>query len=163
MKEILQQYASYNCWANERLLNLVLSLDENLQKQNAPSSFPSLYETILHIWDAESIWWQRMKLQERIFAPSDSFISTMTEVANGLLNQSRQWDEWVQNATPASLDHVFAYYNSKKEYFKNPVWKTLLHVFNHSSYHRGQAVTLLHELNIQKIPNTDFIGWTRRK
>jgi uncharacterized damage-inducible protein DinB len=163
MKEILQQYSSYNYWANERLLNLVLALDENLQKQIVPGSFPTLYATFLHIWDIESIWWQRIKLQERIIVPSESSKPDMKEVAEGLLNQSKQWEIWVHNTTEASLEHVVAYYNSKKEYFKNPVWKSLMHLFNHGTYHRGQVVTTLHNLNIIKIPNTDFIAWSRKR
>jgi uncharacterized damage-inducible protein DinB len=163
MKEILQQYSSYNYWANERLLNLTLSLDESLQKQIVPTSFPTLYATFLHILDVESIWWQRIKLQERIIIPSESSNRDMKEVADSLLNQSKQWETWVHSATEASLEHVVAYYNSKKEYFKNPVWKSLIHLFNHGTYHRGQVVTILHNLNIIKIPNTDFIAWSRKK
>jgi uncharacterized damage-inducible protein DinB len=163
MKEILQQYSSYNYWANEKLLNVVLALDESLQKQIVPGSFPTLYSTFLHIWDSESIWWQRIKLRERIIVPSESSNPDMKEVADGLLNQSKQWETWVHGATEASLEHVFAYYSSKKEYFKNPVWKSLIHLFNHGTYHRGQVVTILHNLNIIKIPNTDFIAWSRKK
>jgi len=163
MKEILQQYSSYNYWANERLLNLPLALDESLHKQIVPGSFPTLYATFLHIWDTESIWWQRIKLQERIIVPSESSNPDMKEVADGLLSQSKQWETWVHHTTEALLEHVVAYYNSKKEYFKNPVWKSLMHLFNHSTYHRGQVVTILHNLNIIKIPNTDFIAWSRKK
>lgn len=163
MKEILQQYASYNLWANERLLNLVLTQDESLHKRVVPGSFPTLYATFLHIWDVESIWWQRIKLQEHIIVPSESSTPDMKEVADSLLNQSKQWETWVHSATEASLEHVFAYYNSKKEYFKNPVWKALINLFNHGTYHRGQVVTILHHLNIIKIPNTDFIAWSRKK
>src|SRR6266498_3306860 len=96
MKEILQQYASYNLWANERLLNLVLTQDESLHKQVVPGSFPTLYATFLHIWDVESIWWQRIKLQEHIVLPSESSNPDMKEVAEGLLSQSKQWETWVQ-------------------------------------------------------------------
>jgi uncharacterized damage-inducible protein DinB len=39
----------------------------------------------------------------------------------------------------------------------------LLHLFNHGTYHRGQLVTMLRELGIEKIPPTDFIVWSRRK
>ncbi len=163
MKEILQQYASYNLWANERLLHLVLTLDESLQKQIVPGSFPTLYATFLHIWDVESIWWQRIKLQEHIIVPGESSNHDMREVADSLLNQSKQWETWVRSATEASLEHVFAYYNSKKEYFKNPVWKALIHLFNHGTYHRGQVVMILRNLNVIKIPNTDFIAWSRKK
>jgi uncharacterized damage-inducible protein DinB len=61
------------------------------------------------------------------------------------------------------LDHVFQYYNSKREYFKQPIFQMLLHVFNHGTYHRGQLVNMLRQLAVEKIPQTDFIVFSRTK
>lgn len=163
MKEILLQFAAYNTWANQKLLEIILALPEEKQKQEMPSSFKSLYATVLHMWDAESAWWQRMKLNERIIAPSENFNGTMKDVCNGLMQQNQQWHDWVKNSSDAMLDHVFQYYNSKKEHFKQPIFQMLLHVFNHGTYHRGQLVNMLRQLGIEKIPQTDFIVWSRRK
>ena len=49
MKEMLPQYATYNIWANNELLKLILNLSEEQQQQEITSSFPSLYKTILHL------------------------------------------------------------------------------------------------------------------
>jgi uncharacterized damage-inducible protein DinB len=163
MKELLSQFAAYNIWANQKLLELILALPEEKQKQELPSSFKSLYITIFHMWDAESIWWQRMKLHERIIRPSDNFNSSMKDVANGLLQQNYQWQEWVSTATEPMLDHVFQYYTQQKESFKQPTFQMLMHVFNHGTYHRGQLVNMLRQLGIEKMPPTDFIVWSRRK
>ena len=121
MKELLKQYAAYNFWASQRIIDVLLTLPEEKQLVEIPSSFNSVYKTVLHMWDAESAWWQRMKMQERIVVPSEKFMGNMQDVANGLLNQSKNWYEWVSNASDLSLEHVFQYYNNKKEYFKQPV------------------------------------------
>lgn len=163
MKEILEQYASYNVWANQTLLKPVLAMDEVLQQQIIASSFNSLQTTFLHIWDAESAWWQRVKLQEQIIVPSVALQPTMQDIANGLADQSKQWEVWVKQSKENMLQHVFGYHNLKGEYFKNPIWQTVIHVFNHGTYHRGQIVTMLHHLEVKKIPNTDFIAWCRKK
>ena len=163
MKDLLVQLATYNTWANQKLLDVILSLPEEKQMQEVPSSFKSLYTTLLHMWDAESNWWQRMKLQERIVVPSENFNGNMQDVANGLIQQNQQWQEWVNTASDTSLDHVFQYQNSKKEQFKQPVYQMILHVFNHGTYHRGQLVNILRQLGIEKIPQTDFIVWGRGK
>ena len=113
--------------------------------------------------DADSIWWQRMKMNERINIPSENFNGTMKEVTDGLLQQSKLWEEWVSNASDLSLDHVFQYYNTKKEHFKMPVYQMLHHVFNHGTYHRGQLVNMLRQLDVEKIPSTDFSFWSRKK
>lgn len=163
MKELLQQLANYNIWANQRMLEVILALPEEKQKQELPSSFKSLYHTVLHMWNAESVWWQRMKLQERIIKPFDVFKGTLEELANEYLQQNRQWQEWVNNATDAALDHVFQYQTFQKEQFKQPIYQMLIHVFNHGTYHRGQLINMLRQLGITKLPDTDFIVWSRRK
>ncbi len=161
MKELLKQYAAYNNWASQRILDVILALPEEKQIAGVASSYPSLYKTVFHMWDAESIWWQRLKLQEHIIRPSENEKATMQDVATGLLQQSRQWEEWVSGASDLSLDHVFQYQNTKREVFKMPVYQMVHHVFNHGTYHRGQLITILRQLGADKLPGTDFSLWTR--
>ncbi|HUR66843.1 MAG TPA: DinB family protein [Chitinophagaceae bacterium] len=163
MKELLKQYAAYNIWASQKILELILSLPEEKQMTELPSSFTSLYKTVLHMWDAESIWWQRMKLHERIIRPSENFNGTMKDVSNGLQSQSKQWEEWVSNASELSIDHVFQYQTFDGTQYKQPTWQMLHHVFNHGTYHRGQLINMLRQLGIEKLPSTDFILWSRGK
>ncbi len=163
MKELLKQYATYNIWASLKIIDIILSLPEEKQMAELPSSYNSLYKTVLHIWDAESIWWQRMKLQERIDVPSQNFKGTMQELVNGLMQQSKKWEEWITTASDLSIEHVFQYQTLAKEQFKQPTWQMLLHVFNHGTYHRGQLINMLRQLGLEKLPATDFIVWSRKK
>ena len=163
MKEILQQYASYNTWSNQRLIDFVQPMAFELLEQQIPSSFKSIHSTLLHMWDAESIWWQRMKLQEVVTAPSANFKGQARDVAAALSHQNRLWENWVNSATDSALLHVFLYRNNKKEQFKQPMFQVLLHVFNHGTYHRGQLVNIFRQLGIDNIPATDFIVWSRGK
>jgi uncharacterized damage-inducible protein DinB len=163
MKEVLSQLSTYNIWANQLLLDAINQLPQEKQTQTVASSFDSLLKTVLHVWDAESMWWQRMKLSEKIIRPSEGFNGTMKEAAESLLQQNKMWNEWVTAAQEHMLQHVFIYQNTKKEQFKQPVYQMLLHMFNHGTYHRGQLVTMLRQLGVEKIPPTDFIVWSRRK
>lgn len=163
MKNLLTRFAAYNLWANQAFAACVQQLPPALQMQEINSSFPGLHATVLHLWDAESIWWQRMKLQEKIIRPSTTFTGNTEAVTKGLLEQSKQWADWVQAAQEHMLEHEFIYRDSKREIFKQPVAHVLLHLFNHSTYHRGQLVTMLRQLDITTIPNTDFIAWSRNR
>ncbi|MGZ3860555.1 MAG: DinB family protein, partial [Flavisolibacter sp.] len=98
MKELLLQFAAYNLWANQLFGERLISLPEEKQKQTVASSFDSLLKTVVHMWDAEAIWWQRLKLQERIVVPSATFTGNMKEAFDNLLKQDRQWKEWVEKA-----------------------------------------------------------------
>lgn len=163
VKELLQQYSAYNVWANQRIIDCINLLPDEMHLRELPNSYPSLHATLLHIWDAGSIWWQRIKMQEVIIPPSKNFQGSIGDVGNGLLNQDRLWEEWISNASPGAIEHVFHYQNTKREQFRQPVYQVLLQVFNHSTYHRGQLVTMLRQLHVETIPPTDFILWSRRK
>jgi uncharacterized damage-inducible protein DinB len=163
MKELLKQYAAYSIWASQKIMDILVSLPADQQLALLPSSFTSLYKTVLHMWDAESIWWQRMKLHERIIRPSDNFKGSMKDVSDGLINQSKQWEDWIASASELSIEHVFQYQTTEGQQFKQPVWQMLLHVFNHGSYHRGQLINMLRQLGVEKLPATDFIIWSRSK
>ena len=163
MKKIFVQYAAYNVWANQQLTDCISNLPDEQINREITSSFKSIFATLVHMWDAESIWWQRVKLQEQIEIPSLNFEGSILELVNNLLKQSKHWKEWVDLATEAALEHEFIYRNSKKEQFKQPVNEVLLHLFNHQSYHRGQLITMLRQVGLEQVPNTDLISFLRKK
>jgi uncharacterized damage-inducible protein DinB len=162
MKELLQQYAAYNIWATKLLADTINKLSDEEINREIASSFPSLYKTVQHMWMAEEAWWQRLKLVEHLDLQSDKFTGSFSELTINLAKQSQQWSEWVNGATENQLTHVFAYIRNKEQ-LKMPVYQMLQHVFNHATYHRGQLVTMLRQLGVDKIPATDFSAFCRRK
>ena len=163
MKQLLQQYAAYNAWANKKILDNASGLSEAQLNAEIVSSFPSIYKTVAHLWEVESVWWQRIKLTEHVIWPSASFTGDFAELGKNLLQTSAQWDQWVKDTTEAGLQHVFLYQNSKKEQFKQPIYEMLVHLFNHQSFHRGQIVTMFRQLGMEKITGMDFVLFCRRK
>lgn len=163
MKDIFVSYVAYNRWANALLLDLVTTLPVTQQQQEITSSFPGLMKTFLHLLDAESIWWQRVKLQENVSFPSQTFTGSFNDLARMIRKQDEQWLQWVTNVPESMFAHEFIYQNTKKESFKQATFQMLLHLFNHGTYHRGQIVTMLRQLGITKIPATDYIIFTRKK
>jgi len=163
MKKIFVQYASYNVWANQRIIDCIENLADDQINREINSSYKTIYATLAHLWDAESIWWQRIKLQEIQEWPSPAFTGSVLELGNNLIKQSKQWKEWVDLATEAALEHEFIYRNSKKEQFKQPVSDVLLHLFNHQTYHRGQLITMFRQAGVEQVPGTDLIAFLRKK
>lgn len=162
MKEIFVQYANYNLWANQTMVNIIHQLGEGKDVAEITSSFNSIKMTVKHLHVAEFIWWQRLKLVENISLPEEKNQSTI-EICKDLLSTSVQWKEWVEKSHSIVFEHEFTYRNSKKEQFKQPVYQMLLHLFNHQTYHRGQLVTMLRQVGMDKIPSTDFMEWSRKK
>ncbi|MBS1927667.1 MAG: DinB family protein [Chitinophagaceae bacterium] len=163
MKESILQLSQYNLWANSRLADRILTLPPEHIIQNLSSSFASLRLTMLHMWNAESVWWQRVKLKEIIDLPMETFNGSEKELVSKWKSQSQDWINWIGNSSEAAINHEFIYFDSKRNRYKQPVREVLLHLFIHQSYHRGQLVTMLHQLGGKEIPATDFIVFTRKK
>ena len=163
MKELLQKYAAYNFWANQQLLNVMLQLPAEKTTMEINSSFPSILKTVVHMLDAESGWWQRIKLAEKTIFPSEHFNGDAKAAATLLTKQSKAWEDWIEQASERQLNHAMGYQNSKREQFKQPISAVMMHVFNHSTYHRGQLVNMLRQVGVEKIPSTDFIHYMRQK
>jgi len=160
MKELLSQYASYSLWAHKRLLDFICELDQAKHHQEVPSSFPSLYKTIYHVWTAEDIWWQRVNHETKKIS-DDPFSGSMRNLASAVEEIDQNWMNWLAKKDENMLHENLSYSNSRGEGFHQPIHLLLMQVFNHNTYHNGQIVTMLRQLNVENIPGTDFILWTR--
>ena len=163
MKEVFVKYSAYNLWANKILSEKAAQLPAETLFKEMHSSFGSIYHTFVHLMEVESVWWQRVKLQERVLWPGKDMEENFEKLTQQLLLLSKQWNQWIVEANENYFTHVFGYQNSKKEFFKQPVYEMLLHLFNHQTYHRGQIVTMMKQNGVDKIPATDFIVFSRKK
>ncbi len=111
MKQFLVQYVAYNLWANEQILNTLLEQPPVVWHENIPSSFPTLFKTVLHMWDAESIWWQRVQGAVSLEIPSKVFTGDEIALVNGLKEQDRQWLAWVQALPDEGTQKMIRYKN----------------------------------------------------
>ncbi|MEP6674132.1 MAG: DinB family protein [Ferruginibacter sp.] len=161
MKQLLQQYAAYNYWANQKITNVVSGIDDEQLHREIVSSFNSIYKTLVHYWGAESIWLLRMQEVSQKNIPALSFAGTGAELNDNIIAQSGLWKKWVHEITEEELLKNLSYKNLAGESFVQPVYILVNHVFNHSTYHRGQIVTMLRQVGVTTIPSTDFTTFTR--
>lgn len=161
MKTLLQQYAAYHLWANQQLSIRILELDETLWHKPVSSSFPSLHKTLLHLWSAETIWWKRMQKDLPAKADPSPFETDTQGLVKELLGLNEQWIGWLKDLPETAFEQQFGYVNLKGLAFEQPLYQVIHHLFNHGSYHRGQLVTMLRALEVDNIPQTDFVHWAR--
>lgn len=161
MKRLLLDYATYHMWANEQLYKTVQKLDDERWNRTVASSFPSLLKTVLHMWDAEAIWWQRIQNKHPLQIPSKSFEEPPIKGMEAMMQQAGLWRDWLASKNEEDLSGSFSYTNLKGQPFTSEYVQLLMHLFNHGTYHRGQVVTILRQLNVEAIPPTDFIVWCR--
>jgi uncharacterized damage-inducible protein DinB len=163
MKETLLQLSKYNIWANKKMIDVLLQLDEETLDREIISSFNSLRTTVYHTWGAEHIWLQRFQLAEHPVWMPAVFTGTFSEACALWEEQSKGLQAFVEKQfSDEALQHVFEYLNLQRIPQKAKVSDVLLHVFNHSTYHRGQLVTMLRQAGVRKIPSTDIVQFVKK-
>ncbi len=70
--------------------------------------------------------------------------------------------EFFSALSDADLLRPFSYRNLKGEAFTQPLLDSLVHVVNHSTYHRGQIATMYRQAG-HAAPATDLIVFKREK
>ncbi len=156
---ILRELHAANHWANKSLLELI---PEDLYAADAKGSYNSIKALYTHIWDAQTVWYNRLTGNANVPMPSKSFEGDYDALRAAILVSSENYINLLANKTDAYLDELLHYTNLQGKTFEQPNYQILLQITHHSSYHRGQVVDKLRALGFDgKIPQTDVIAWYR--
>ncbi len=161
MKEIMMKYARYNLWANKCLTDAMANLNDEQAEQVIISSFPSLHKTVLHTWSAENVWLQRLELVLYPVWPAAEFKGSFVEACGNWMQSSALLAGYAENLPEDRMQEYIHYHDLRNNPHATQIADMLQHVFNHSTYHRGQLVTMLRQLGVTEIPGTDYIGYVR--
>lgn len=147
---------AFNRWANARALAMVRPLAPHEFTADLRTSHGSIHGTLVHVLWAEWIWLERWRGEspQRVFGVDDYPDVEAIEAAwRGI---AREQDAFIGRLTDARLAEPLTYVNVQGERWTYPLGHMLQHVVNHSTYHRGQIVTLLRQLGRSAEP-TDFL------
>ncbi len=147
---------AYNEWANARLFNALDELTEEQFRQPITSSFSSVQNTVSHIVAAEWVWLQRWKGESLPSAPDWSTGASREQLRQALEGVQAERAEFLAQLADERLDEFVAYRNPKGDEYRNKLSDSFQHLVNHSTYHRGQAATLLRQVGVAP-PATDFV------
>lgn len=152
LQNLITRFLNYNLWATERVTSWLLTVDQNKLYENAGSSFGTIDRTLQHILAAQNHWYSIIvegQLNEfnQSFKENavDEVIAELVRGAQNLVNSLSTMSEQQLVERIKAGDSM----QSRYEY--------ILQIVNHTSYHRGQIVTLCRALGItDKIPENDY-------
>lgn len=150
--EEIRLHILYSGWASRKLLDAALALPEELQHRDFGVSHKSLFGTLEHIFFADRIWFART-VDPRVLESEEPLA-----VAWPRLQQ--RWEDWAAGLTAQDIVRVVDYKDLKGNQHYTPVWQIALHLVNHATLHRGQAMGLLRQLGVAP-PPTDLIFYYR--
>lgn len=150
---LMKNYTEYNLWANTQYVNWLRSKEERLLEQHVPSSFPGIKLTLVHIWQTERYWLSI--LQRKAPENYSEFTGTTEEVLNNLLEVSAELAEFVNGLSEVEIEEATLIVNPWfQSDFQNLEY--IMHACNHSSYHRGQVITIGRNVGFTDAPMTDY-------
>ena len=161
MNSLLIKYTDYNNWANKRLIEKLSSLPEEILNKEQKSSFRSIIATILHVYDAETVWMKRLEGISLTEWPSKEFNGSAYEALKLLENSSMVIKDYALTLTNEKLNEDCPFRSLEGKEYTMKVYDIIQHCMNHSTFHRGQIVTMLRNLDITELPSTDYIAYLR--
>lgn len=147
---------AFNRWANDRILDAVRPLNLNEFTRDLRTSHVSVRGTLVHMLWSEWVWFRRWQGESPKILISDDEYEDVESIASQWHDLDRERQQFLDTLGDADLERVFGYENRMDEHWEYPLVSSMQHVVNHSSYHRGQVVTLLRQLG-KTPPVTDFL------
>jgi uncharacterized damage-inducible protein DinB len=162
-KSYFIELAEYNIWANDIVCSWLEQINDEQWNQKIVSSFDSIQQTVLHIISAETAWLDRLQKKEKVRwlqkeynGSKDEHIALWKDVSKQLKNSIESFDETKMNDML-----TFKRFNGEENTMK--YYEVFAHTFNHSTYHRGQVVTMLRQAGFTNVQSTDLLGFYRIK
>lgn len=151
---MLVKYTAYNVWANKELAEWLSSASQEQLNKEIESSFSSLKKTVMHIWNAEYIWLRVIKDEPMDGAPMKIFDGDLEAMFEGWIEASEAFHQHISSMSESELKGVKA--NKGREGY-TAISDMIHHCMNHSTYHRGQLITMGRQIGLSDPPRTDFI------
>lgn len=160
MVEHFRTLARYNAWARDRFLAAVSDMSEEDFLRDLGDGVGSVRDKLAHILAAESIWLDRLEGRSAAkFPPASEFPDRKT-LSDRWSQTGARLDQIIAALDEDSLNKACVYKSLKGDEFSSKLWEILTHVFNHGTYHRGQAASLIRRIKGTP-PVTDFIVFVR--
>lgn len=162
-KQYFIELADFNVWANNIVHSWLDTVTDEQWEKPIVSSFNSIGETVLHIAGAEITWLDRLKnVSAPIWLPQ-VFKGSKEELLEIWKKASTDLKVFVENFDDKDLDQPMIFKRLNGEENRMPYYQVFAHVFNHSTYHRGQLVTMLRQAGYTEVRSTDMLMYFRVK
>ena len=163
-KQDLGRLLEYTVWANHRVMRAAATLSVDDFKRDLSSSHGGVRGTLAHMLGAEWIWLERWKgvspVGPRLFDEGE--FQDIIALRDRWQAVEDHRSSWFRSLSPAAFRRKIRYRTMDGKPYEAPLWQLVQHLVNHSTYHRGQVVTMLRLLGAAPV-STDLLFWDRER
>ena len=157
MLELLQELFEYSAWANTKVFELCDGLTDTQLDQSREMGFGSLRATLFHILMAEEIWLERWQGKPWRTFQTDPMGESIVSIASRLDQIETQRSDFFSAEDSDELNRIISFSDSRQVAFQLPLAALALHVFNHGTHHRSQALNYLRHSDRSAGAGIDYI------
>jgi uncharacterized damage-inducible protein DinB len=152
-----RDYAVYNHWANRQLITWLQGKPAGLQDQAVASSFSGIKQTLYHILQVQEFWLSSLLGVAPELSYGAVYMGTAADLYTDILEQSASFVHYLDSLSDEEVaENCYVNIPFVGE-VNRPVFEIVQHTMNHSTYHRGQLITIGHQLGWHDAPMTDYM------
>lgn len=161
LQSSITNIVEYNLWVTEQLVSWLKKYPEELLQKEHASSFSSIAKTLKHISDTQLYWSSMIRGTE---TPAFDYMATEVDVQKemeNLVTEANNLADYVKmNYEAMTQTHLIEspWFTSNFEKYEY-----LQHLIIHTTYHRGQIVTIVHNVGLKDAPMLDYNFWNVMK
>lgn len=159
----LQELLDYSYWARDRVLAAVRPLSGEQFTRDLGSSFPSVRDTLVHMYGAEWIWCERWHGMSPTAGPTSGDFPDVERLAAAWRDLERKVRGFVAGLDDGGIERRLEYRLLSGAPGLSSIREMLQHVVNHGTYHRGQVTTMLRQLGAAPPKSLDLIAFYRER
>ena len=159
----LKTLVDYHYWARDRLLEAVDDLSPDEFRKELGNSFPSIRDTLVHLYGAECIWCARWEGNPPQSMPDPAGFPDLATIRGVWAAQEQKVRGVLEGLGEHGVGSVIEYRMLNGQPQAQPFWQMLQHLVNHGSYHRGQVTTMLRQLGQRPPKSMDLIAFYREQ
>ena len=153
------KWYEHKLWAHDRFAEVIATITPELFIRDNWSSFPSIRDTMVHVYSADGRWLDRFQGR----SPRAKLDPAEYPYLEDLRGKWRELEEaqlkFVTGLGDAAIGGSLTLPAEDGEPARTvATWQPLYHVAHHAGYHRGQLATMLRQLG-HRPPSTDFIDF----
>ncbi|MGE5681240.1 MAG: DinB family protein [Bacillota bacterium] len=150
MKDYFFKLFKYNEWANNQVLDALINLPDD-----SPEEITRIFN---HLITAQMMWLNRILGKSTVLELWTN--NTIEGCITASKESSTQWLRFIEGLKEEDLSREISYVNVQGKPFVNTLEDILIHLVNHSTYHRAQ-IAILFRQNSLTPPVTDYIVYVR--
>lgn len=163
LKNYFIELVEFNNWADQRVITWLYQITNEQWNQVTKSSFASIRDTALHIVSAKKIWLEFWANTPNPVYLSSTFTGTREQLLDIWAKASTELTSFIETYSKEDYGNEINVMKPNGEIITMEFRKTLPHMVNHSTYHRGQLVTLLRQSGFIDLSNTDLFTYYLRR